>query len=316
MKKPARDFGSRQEPETPRNTFSWFVREAMHRLWTSKRTSFVAVAMIALSLLILGTALLVSENLGRAIARWQGTSRMTLFLQPDATPEQIHGVDAWLAAHPSFAGRRFVTKQESLARFKTYFRNFSDVVGQMEDNPFPPAFEADIPPPVAQSAAFGAELAELRRVPGVDDVEFDWQWIARLRRLIEIVNLAGIVAGGVLALAAAFTIANVIRLTMLRYREEIEIMRLVGATERTIRAPFLIEGVLQGMLGGIVAVGLLFATFIAARRFLAPASSLLWGFLFVGFLPIGKIAALIAGGMVAGYFGSWLSVREPTEEAT
>jgi len=312
--KPARDFGSRQEPETPRNTFSWFVREAVLRIWTSKRTSFVAVAMISLSLLILGTALLVSENLGRAITQWQGKSRMTIFLQSDVTPDQIRTIDAFLAAHPDFAGRHFVTKEESLRRFKTYFRNLSETVSQLDENPFPPSFEAEIPPQVAQSQSFAGELTQLRRLPGVDDIEFDWQWIARLRRLIDVVNLAGAVAGGVLALAAAFTIANVIRLTMLRYREEIEIMRLVGATERTIRAPFLIEGVLQGMLGGIIAVGLLFATFLAARQFLAPASSLLWGFLFVGFLPWGKIAALIVGGMIAGYFGSWLSVRELTVE--
>ena len=309
-----REFASRQEPETPRNTFSWFVREAVHRIWASKRTSFVAVAMIALSLLILGTALLVSENLGRAITQWQGKSRMTVFLQSDATPEQIRAIDAFLAAHPDFAGRRFVTKEATLARFKTYFRNLSEAVTQLDENPFPPSFEADIPPQASQSPGFSREMEELRKLPGVDDVEFDWQWIARLRRLIDIVNLGGAVAGGVLALAAAFTIANVIRLTMLRYREEIEIMRLVGATERTIRAPFLIEGVLQGMLGGIVAIGLLFATFLAARQFLAPASSLLWGFLFVGFLPWGKIVALIVGGMLAGYFGSWLSVREPTEQ--
>jgi cell division transport system permease protein len=311
---PPRELGSRQEPETPRNTLSYFVREAVRRLWTSKRTSFVAVAMIALSLLILGTALLVTENLGRAITQWQGKSRLTVFLQSDVTPEQIRAVDAWLASHPGFEGRHFVTKEESLARFRSYFRNLSNAVTQLDENPFPPSFEADIPPRIAQSPAFAGALTELRRLPGVDDLEFDWQWIARLRRLIEIVNLGGAVAGGVLALAAAFTIANVIRLTMLRYREEIEIMRLVGATERTIRAPFLIEGVLQGMLGGVIAVGLLFATFLAARQFLAPASSLLWGFLFVGFLPWGKVVALIAGGMLAGYFGSWLSVREPTEE--
>ena len=312
--KPARELGSRQEPETPRNTLSWFVREAVHRIWTSKRTSFVAVAMISLSLLILGTALLVTENLGRAITQWQGKSRMTIFLQSDVTPDQIRAIDAFLAAHRDFAGRHFVTKEESLARFKTYFRNLSETVAQLDENPFPPSFEADIPPGAAQSGAFAGEMTELRRLPGVDDVEFDWQWIARLRRLIDVVNLAGAIAGGVLALAAAFTIANVIRLTMLRYREEIEIMRLVGATERTIRAPFLIEGVLQGMLGGMIAVGLLFGTYLAARQFLAPASSLLWGFLFVGFLPWGKIALLIGGGMIAGYFGSWLSVREPTEE--
>lgn len=78
----------------------------------------------------------------------------------------------------------------------------------------------------------------------------------------------------------AFTIANVIRLTMILYREEIEIMRLVGATERIIRGPFFIEGLLHGTIGGIIAVALLFVLFEATRRTLVPSSTLLWGFLF------------------------------------
>jgi cell division transport system permease protein len=117
----------------------------------------------------------------------------------------------------------------------------------------------------------------------------------------------------VLAVAAAFTIANVIRLTMMLYREEIEIMRLVGATERIIRGPFLIEGFLQGTIGGVLSVLLLYGLFEAARRSLAPSATILWGFLFRGFLPWEKIAALIAGGMLAGWLGSWLSVRERTD---
>ena len=91
-------------------------------------------------------------------------------------------------------------------------------------------------------------------------------------------------------------------------------VELVGATERIIRGPFLIEGLLQGTLGGLAAVGLLFGSFLAVRHYLAPASSLVWGFLFAGFLPWQKIAGLVAGGMVAGWLGSWISVRERTEE--
>ncbi|MEO8036463.1 MAG: FtsX-like permease family protein, partial [Acidobacteriota bacterium] len=97
-------------------------------------------------------------------------------------------------------------------------------------------------------------------------------------------------------------------------REEIEIMRLVGATERISRGPFLIEGVLQGTIGGLVAVGVLYGGFELMRRAIGPSSSLLWGFLFSTFLPWQKTVALVLGGTVAGWFGSWLSVRETAEE--
>jgi len=305
----------RRDADIPRSTVGYFFREAVRRIWVSKRTSSVAVAMIAISLLILGSFLLLSENLGRAVTRWQGSSRVTIYLDADATPAQLHDVDVFLAVHRDFGGRRLVTKEEALARFKSYFTNLSEVVGELDENPFPASFECNVTPRVAQSSAFAREVAELRAIAGVDQVQLDWDWVRRLRRLVDVVNIAGFVAGGILAIAAAFTIANVIRLTMMLYREEIEIMRLVGATERIIRGPFLIEGLLQGTIGALVAVGLLFGSYELARRLIPPASSLLWGFLFAGFLPWQKILGLIAGGMVAGWLGSWISVRERTEES-
>lgn len=311
---PSRDFvPGRREPDVPSNTFSYFFREAVRRLWVSKRTSFVAIAMITISLLIVGLFLLVAENLGRAAAEWQGKSRVIVYLEPEATPQQTQAVEQFLASRPDLARRRFVSREQALARFKAWFANLSEVVGQLDENPFPPSFEIDVDPRLAQSRDFHAEIAAVRALAGVDQVQYDWEWIERLRRLVNLINIAGLIAGGVLAVAAAFTIANVIRLTMMLYREEIEIMRLVGATERIIRGPFLIEGFLQGTIGSVVAIVLLFAGYEAARRSLAPSSSMLWGFLFGGFLPWQKIAALVAGGMLAGWFGSWLSVRERGE---
>lgn len=307
----ARDFvGTRKEPEVPSNTFSWFFREAVRRIWVSKRTSFVAVAMIAISLLIVGTFLLVAENLGRAAAQWQGKSRIVVYLQPAATAEETKAVDAFLAARPELSRRRLVTREEALARFKSYFSNLSEVVGQLDDNPFPPSYEVEVDPRLVQSRGLVNNITALRAMAGVEQVQYDWEWLTRLRRLVNIINLIGLVAGGILGIAACFTIANVIRLTMLLYREEIEIMRLVGATERMIRGPFLLEGFLQGTIGGVLSVGLLYVLYEVSRRSLAPSSSILWSFLFLGFLPWQKIAALIAGGMFAGWFGSWLSVRE------
>ena len=312
----AREFLPAQyEQQIPSNTLAYFIREAFRRLWVSKRTSFVAVAMIAMSLLIVGAFLLVSENLKRAVVQAEGKSRVNIYLTTDATPEQIRAVDAYLAAHPNLAKRRFVSREDALRRFRSYFTNLSDVVGQLDENPFPPSFELEAPPQVVQSAAFAKQVEELRAIGVVDEVQFDWEWVRRLKRLVSVINGIGLIAGGILAIAAAFTIANVIRLTMMLYRKEIEIMRLVGATERIIRGPFLIEGLLQGTIGGLLAIGLLFGAFLGVRHFLAPANSLVWGFLFASFLPWQKLVALVAGGMIAGYFGSWLSVRETPEES-
>lgn len=301
---------STREPDVPSSSFSYFFREALRRIWVSRRNSFVAMAMIAISLLIVGIFLLVAENLGRAALRWQGASKITIYLEPEVSAEQVVAIDRQLAGEVRLAGRQMISREEALARFRRAFPNLTDVVGQLDANPFPPSFEVDVDPAHAQSAPFRERMDAIAALPGVDQIQYDWEWVARLRRLIDLVNLIGIAAGGVLAIAAAFTIANVIRLTMMLYREEIEIMRLVGATERMIRGPFLIEGIVQGTIGGLLSIALLFATWELARRSLAQSSSILWSFLFLGFLPWQKLAALVAGGMLAGWFGSWLSVRE------
>ena len=306
----AREFNRLDEPEVPSNTLVYFFREAVRRIWTSKRSSFVAISMIAISLLILGLFMLVAENLEHTVEQWQGRSRVNVYFAPDATPEQIAAVQRHLAGNGELARHRFVTREEALQRFRTYFASVSELVTQLEENPFPPSYEIEVRPQFIQSTGFGAQIAAVRALPGVEHVQFDWDWLERLRRLANIINLAGIIAGGILAIAAAFTIANVIRLTMMLYREEIEIMRLVGATEGIIRGPFIAEGIMQGTLGGIVAVGLLYGTFALTRQALDPSRSLLFGFLVGTFLPWQKIAILVAGGTLAGWFGSWLSVRE------
>src|ERR1700682_3212384 len=99
--------GVREPDAVASSTFSYFFREALRRIWKSKRTSFVAVAMIAMSLLILGTFLLVAENLERAVERWQGRSRVTIYFDADSTPAQIDAVGAFLGGHADLAQRRF-----------------------------------------------------------------------------------------------------------------------------------------------------------------------------------------------------------------
>jgi len=304
----------RDSSTSPTSSLTYFAREALRRIWVSKRTSFAAIGMIALALMILGMFLLVSENLGAAVREWQGKSRVTIYLSKDAMAESIRAIDAHLGKRPLFANRQFVSQGEARQKFKSFFANLAGVVDELGENPFPASFEINLPRDGGQGGQLPAEVAAIRKLPGVDDVQLDWEWIARLRNLVRILNLIGLTAGGILALAAAFMIANVIRLTMVTYREEIDIMRLVGATERIVRGPFLFEGLIQGTLGGLLAIGLLYAAFAAGRNLVTASNALIWNFLFVSFLPWQKVAALVAGGTLAGLLGSWLSLRGRTDD--
>ncbi|MGA7617233.1 MAG: ABC transporter permease [Thermoanaerobaculia bacterium] len=307
---------SRLDPqESLSSTFVYFLKEASRRMWISKRTSFVAIAMIAIALITLGGFLLIAENLTRAIERWEASSRLSLFLADDITQPQIEAINRDLSSHRYFASHRTITRQQALARFKSYYSGLSGVVDELDENPFPASIEVQVTPEAIHSLDFDDEVSRVRRLPGVADVQYDWEWVAKLKRVVSLIDTFGILAGGVLAIAAAFTIASVIRLTMVLYREEIDIMRLVGATERIVRGPFLMEGILAGTTGGVVAVITLYGIFEAARYIVAPASVLAWQFLFSAFLPWQKIVMLLCGGILAGLVGTWLSLREVSEEA-
>ncbi|MHB8998918.1 MAG: cell division protein FtsX [Thermoanaerobaculia bacterium] len=295
-------------------TLGYFFREAIRRLWIARRTSFIAVAMITIALLTLGGFLLVSENLSKAIDGMTGSSRVTVYLEPGLLADDLQALESWFAARPEFAKRRLVPREEAMERFKSHFSNLSGIVDELGENPFPASFEITVTEATVQSPGFDDQIAALMRLRGVDDVQFDWRWIARLRQLVHIINVVGGVAGGILTIAAAFTIASVIRLTMVLYREEIDIMRLVGATEKIVRGPFLAEGFLQGVIGGLLALTLLYAGFEGARRLVGPSTVLIWNFLFVTFLPWWKSAALVGGGIAAGMVGTWLSLRDYSEE--
>ncbi|HET7706830.1 MAG TPA: permease-like cell division protein FtsX, partial [Thermoanaerobaculia bacterium] len=194
----AREFNRLNEPDVPSSTATYFFREALRRIWTSKRSSFVAISMIAISLLIVGIFMLVAENLEHTVEQWQGRSRVNVYFSSDATDAQIAALRIHLASRSQLAKHRFVTREEALKRFREYFASVSNLVSQLDENPFPPSFEIEVTPAFIQSPAFNQEMAAVRASPGVEYVQFDWDWLARMRRLVDVINLAGLIAGGIL----------------------------------------------------------------------------------------------------------------------
>lgn len=307
----------KDDTSNPPTAFVYFSREAFRRLWRAKRTSSVAVAMIAIALFILGFFLLLADNLSRTVDRWEGSAKVTVYLNARATDAQIAAVRQYLDTRPFFGKHTFISQAEAFDRFKRHFSSLSGIVDHLDQNPFPASFDIEVTDAAVQNRLFDDEINALRHINGIEDVQFDWQWIARIKNIVRVLNTVGVIAGGILAIAAAFTTANVIRLSMVLYREEISIMRLVGATENMVRGPFLLQGLLQGLIGGIAAVLLLLAAFAGGRHLIQSSPSLLWDFIFVGFLPWQKVAYLLLGGMLAGIIGSWFSLGEfDSEELT
>jgi cell division transport system permease protein len=230
-----------------------------------------------------------------------------VYLSPRASAAETEALAEEARALPWVLGVETVAEEVARQRFQHLFPSLSELVEGGTQEPLPASLEVAFDPRRAEPQAFAAWIADWKQRPAVAMVDDDREWLAELATIVALARGLGLGLGLVLLAAAVFTIASVVRLTAYLYHDEISIMRLVGATEFFIRGPFYAEGLLQGLLGAVVASGGLFAAFHA----LAPrAAESAWGALVLGrFLPLSQLAALVALGAAAGLVGAVASLR-------
>jgi cell division transport system permease protein len=284
---------------------AYFFEEALTSLWRSRLMNALSIGTIAVSLFVMGSFLLVAANLARLVERWAEKVQVTVYLRDDASAAAREALQARLRADPAVAALDVVDRQQALERFRSMVRDLASLPDELGSNPFPSSIEVTLK---TEAAADGvrrvAALAEGQ--PGVEEVHYDLLWVERLTTAVRVVRGIGAFLGAILAAAGVFTISNVIRLTVYARQDELDIMRLVGATRAYVKGPFVVEGMLQGGLGGLLAVGLLWAAVGYVERNVIGGSS---------FLPPGALLLprelalfLVAGGMLVGILGSLLSL--------
>lgn len=282
----------------------YFFREAAVNLLRGWKVSLLAVLTIAVSLFIGGAFLLVSGNLSASVERWRGEMRVVIYLRPDTSEAELRRLGAEASRGPGVISVEPVTAAAARERFQEVFPSLADLVAGWRDEPLPASLEIGLDPHVSDREAW---LDGWRKRPEVTLVDDDREWLGQLETVVALVRAVGLALVGGLLGAAIFTIASVIRLTAYLHREEAEIMRLVGATEFFIRGPFYVEGLLQGLIGGVVAGGALFG----AYRILQARSrgSLFSSLLALDFLEPRQVVFLVLLGAGAGLFGAVVSLR-------
>jgi len=279
------------------------IEEAAQSLWRGRQAGLLSTLTIALALFVLGGFLVVTANLDRLGSEWSRAAELSVYLKDEATPAERRAIEGTLASSGVVATSEYVSKSDALARFKQTFSDLSNALDTLGGNPLPASIEARLRPGPGTSDAVDALAARLQQLPGVADVRFDRQWLARLMSAIGLIRGVGLVLGAVLTIAAALTVANVVRLALYARRDELEIMQLVGAPQAYIRGPFVMEGVLQGGAGALVALAALGVAFLALRgTYLVPLASAM-NISSVAFLPLGICVLLVVGGMAVGCLG-------------
>jgi len=284
----------------------YFVEEAMSSLWRSRFMNAVSIGTIAVSLFVLGAFLSIASSLAVVVARWTERVQVIVYLEEDIEDRVRESLENRLREDPAVQSIDRVSREEALRRFRSLFRDLSSLPEDLGENPFPPSLEITLRQDHQSPAGVERLARAFADVPGVKEIQYDLLWIERLATGIRLVRGVGAFLGGILVLAGVFTISNVIRLTVYAREDELDIMRLVGATQAYVKGPFVVEGMIQGGLGGLLAVALLSLSLRWLSRDLA--SSELLGRAALG-LPEGVAVALVAGGMVVGIVGSMVSLR-------
>jgi cell division transport system permease protein len=274
----------------------------------SGESGVFAVLAICLAMIVLGALLLITWNGERLLARWSSAAEFSVYLRDDATSEERGAIESLIDQSGVGAVREYISKAEALTRFRNEFTDLAELAAKVDNNPFPASVEVRLRPEAEANGRAAAVVKQLVATPGVADVGYDSEWLGRVAGTLRTVRAVGLALAMLMALAAAVTVATVVKLGLHARRDEIEIMELVGAPLAFIRGPFVAEGFLQGGVGAIVAVLLLGAGFAVGVSWWGKEIQTVLGST-VEFLPARFVVYLLVGGMLVGSAGGFAAAR-------
>ncbi len=282
---------------------AYFTRRALDAMRRGPYVALVGTATIFVAIFATGLLAAALGGAERLLQGWAGEVRISVYLAPGANLEA-----AARAARALAPGRpvEAVPAATALRRLADTLGEKAGLLEGVGPGALPDAVEVSAP---GLSLAGARELARaLRGVPGAAEVDYGNAWLERLEAFVSRARLAAVVLFAALALATAVLVSNTLRLAVFARRDEIEIMKLVGATNGFVSAPFLIEGILQGLLGAGLAVLALLGLHLVVVPRLQAAVALAGSLTLRDTLPPPLVAGLVLGGGLVGLLGSALSV--------
>jgi cell division transport system permease protein len=277
----------------------YYWREAISGIRRAKLLSLLSISSITAALFLLGTFLLVTLNFMGAVNSFKGKFQIQAFLSDGTETKDINAVRRTLEEIEGVDQVSYLSKEAALNEFRQELGGASDFLEVLENNPLPRSFKITLDPDRQNPQAIARISEAVARLPGVEEVEYGKSWLVKLYRIGNLLVAIDLSLLVIVSAAVLIVVFNTIRLTLYARRQAIEIMRLVGATDGFIRRPFLLEGFLQGALGSLIGLFMLYggwrlvsSQFGMLRFFTTRESGLLLGF-----------------GVLLGTIGSWGAVR-------
>lgn len=288
--------------------FRYLLGEAVDNVRANRTTTVLALATTTFAMLGMGVFLLLYLNVQDALGSLRDEIKVIVYLRDSTSQKEIAQLRSELSRDPAVAAVEFVSREQALATFRAQFPSEERLLNGLGDNPFPASLVIKVGPAYRPSEQVGALVQSLKARAEAEEVLYSQDWIENLAVAVRYLRVLGVGIGVVLAASMVTILANTIKLTLYARREEIEILKLIGATTGFIKMPFVLEGALLGGVGALCSLFLLRTLFGLAESKLTLTGTF-WG---VGhglaFLPDRVTVAFLLLGIVLGCLGSMVSL--------
>ncbi|MEW6686738.1 MAG: permease-like cell division protein FtsX [Candidatus Edwardsbacteria bacterium] len=278
---------------------SYSFKEALLSFKRARLMTLVSIFIITISLFILGIFLIATVNLHRLIKQAQEKVEITVFLKDELSSNSVQTLKGKIREMGGVKEVHYISKEEALKRFRQELSEKGDLLDALETNPLPPSFQVKVLRDCKDPKYLAYLSSQIASLSGVEEVEYGKDWVEKLYQVIVVLLSVDGLLLIIFVFASLFVVSNTIRLTIFARREAIEIMKLVGATDNFIRRPFLLEGIIQGVIGAGMSLGSLYLGY----HFLSEK----WGG--VVFLGQREILFLVGFGVLVGILGSYISLK-------
>lgn len=288
---------------------AYFFSRAMANLRQNVLVSALTIGTISLSLLIIALFLLVYVNLEGVATAWSEKVQLTAFFDQELPPADFLVVKDRIRSLGGTDKITYVSKAEAMKRFQERLKGQESLLEGVAPDVLPASIEISLTRDNRSSEALDAFATRLKNIPGITEVQYGEEWVRRFNTFLNFMRLMGAFIGGFLILAGLFIVSNTIKLTIYARKDELEVLGLVGATRFFIKAPFLIEGVIQGAAGGLLAVIILVGCYYGFLHNAGNFLSFNVGAAGLFFLPFPYVLSIFLGGVLVGFIGSLTSLK-------
>jgi cell division transport system permease protein len=287
----------------------YFFARALLNIRQNMLVNILTVGTISLSVLIFSLLLLLYLNMEKVTDQWSERVQVTAYFDHELTADEQKEITTGIKSLDGTYNTTYVSKNEALKRFRDRLQGQDALLDGVTADILPSSIEIRLKKGFRSGEALNAYTASLKKIPGVSEIQYGEDWVRRFNNFMDFMKLLGLFVGGFLVLAVIFIIANTIKLTIYSRKDEVELLGLVGATRMFIKIPFLIEGVLQGAFGAILAILALFGLYYG---FLHNTGNFINFNPVEGdiiFLPVSYLAGIFAASIILGFLGSLTSLK-------